>query len=70
MTMDEPSLPAGRRPARITKRFRLGGTAGPVEHLKIGCVDHHWLPRWPRPSPCPARPHPGSHPARARVSLS
>jgi hypothetical protein len=36
-------LPAVRRPARITERFRLGSTAGPVEHLKIGCVNHHWL---------------------------
>jgi hypothetical protein len=30
-------------PARITDRFRLGSTAGPVEHLKIGCVNNHWL---------------------------
>jgi hypothetical protein len=24
-------------------RFWLGGTAGPVEHLKTGCVNNHWL---------------------------
>jgi hypothetical protein len=30
-------------PARITERFSLGSTDGPVEHLKIGCVNHHWL---------------------------
>jgi hypothetical protein len=30
-------------PARITERFRLGSTAGPVEHVKIGCVNNHWL---------------------------
>jgi hypothetical protein len=29
--------------ARITERFRLGSTAGPVEHLKTGCVNNHWL---------------------------
>jgi hypothetical protein len=29
--------------ARITERFWLGGTAGPVEHLKTGCVNNHWL---------------------------
>jgi hypothetical protein len=30
-------------PARITERFRLGSTDGPVEHLKTGCVNNHWL---------------------------
>ena len=30
-------------PARITERFRLGSTGGPVEHLKTGCVNNHWL---------------------------
>jgi hypothetical protein len=29
--------------ARITERFWLASTAGPVEHLKIGCVNNHWL---------------------------
>lgn len=32
-----------RRPAQITERFRLGSTDGPVEHLKTGCVNNHWL---------------------------
>jgi hypothetical protein len=42
--MDE-SIPCPQcgAPAEITERFRLGSTAGPVEHLKIGCVNHHWL---------------------------
>ena len=30
-------------PARITERFWLGSTDGPVEHLKTGCVNNHWL---------------------------
>jgi hypothetical protein len=30
-------------PARITERFWLNSTDGPLEHLKIGCVNHHWL---------------------------
>jgi hypothetical protein len=30
-------------PARITERFSLGSTDGPVEHLKTGCVNQHWL---------------------------
>jgi hypothetical protein len=30
-------------PAQITERFRLGSTAGPVEHVRIGCVNNHWL---------------------------
>ena len=29
--------------ARITERFRLDSTAGPVEHVQIGCVNNHWL---------------------------
>jgi hypothetical protein len=30
-------------PARVTERFRLDSTGGPVEHLKTGCVNNHWL---------------------------
>jgi hypothetical protein len=30
-------------PAQITERFRLPSTAGPVEHVKTGCVNNHWL---------------------------
>jgi hypothetical protein len=30
-------------PARITERFWLDSTDGPLEHLKIGCVYNHWL---------------------------
>src|SRR5829696_8620874 len=42
--MDEPiPCPQCGAPARITERFRLGSTAGPVEHLKTGCVNNHWL---------------------------
>jgi hypothetical protein len=42
--MDEP-IPCPQRgaSAQITERFRLGSTAGPVEHLKTGCVNNHWL---------------------------
>jgi hypothetical protein len=42
--MDEPiPCPQCGAPARITERFRLGSTDGPVEHVKTGCVNHHWL---------------------------
>jgi hypothetical protein len=42
--MDEPiSCPQCGAPARITERFWFGSTAGPVEHLKTGCVNNHWL---------------------------
>ena len=42
--MDQPiPCPQCGAPARITERFSLGSTDGPVEHLKIGCVNHHWL---------------------------
>ena len=30
-------------PARVTERSRLGSTDGPVEHLRTGCVNNHWL---------------------------
>jgi hypothetical protein len=30
-------------PARITERFRLSSTDGPVEHVKTGCVNNHWF---------------------------
>jgi hypothetical protein len=29
--------------ARITERFWLDSTDGPVEHLKTSCVNHHWF---------------------------
>ena len=30
-------------PARITERFWLYSTDGPLQHLKTGCVNGHWL---------------------------
>jgi hypothetical protein len=30
-------------PAQITERFWLDSTDGPIEHLKTGCVNNHWL---------------------------
>jgi hypothetical protein len=30
-------------PAQITERFWLDSTDGPLEHLKTGCVNNHWL---------------------------
>jgi hypothetical protein len=42
--MDEPiPCPQCGAPARITERFWLASTDGPVEHLVTGCVNHHWL---------------------------
>ena len=37
-----PCLQCGMS-AQITERFWLGSTAGPVEHVRIGCVNNHWL---------------------------
>jgi hypothetical protein len=41
----QDSIPCPQRgaPARIIAWFRLGSTDGPVEHLKTGCVNSHWL---------------------------
>jgi hypothetical protein len=42
--MDETiPCPQCGAPAQITERFWLASTAGPVEHLKTSCVNHHWL---------------------------
>jgi hypothetical protein len=48
---EEPALhepipcPQRGAPAWITEQFSFGSTAGPVEHLKTGCVNS----RWPTP---------------------
>jgi hypothetical protein len=42
--MGEPIVcPQCGASARITERFWLASTDGPVEHLVTGCVNHHWL---------------------------
>jgi hypothetical protein len=42
--MHEPiACPQCGAPAWITERFSFGSTAGPVEHVKTGCVNNHWL---------------------------
>jgi hypothetical protein len=57
--MHEPiPCPQCGAPAQITERFRLGSTAGPVEHVKTGCVNNHWLTPWPRWSRGPGQPYP------------
>jgi hypothetical protein len=44
LVMDTPiPCPQCGAPAQITQRFRLTSTAGPVEHLKTGCINNHWL---------------------------
>jgi hypothetical protein len=30
-------------PAQIIDRFTLGGSPGPVEHVKIACLAGHWF---------------------------
>jgi len=68
-------------PARITERFWLGSTAGPVEHPKIGCVSHHWLtplaetlagaqPDHIPAAAQPAPPEPGSTETYSRSAMS
>jgi hypothetical protein len=42
--MHEPiACPQCGAPARITERFWLASTAGPVEHVKTGCEGGHWF---------------------------
>jgi hypothetical protein len=40
---DSIPCPQCGAPARITERFWLDSTDGPVEHLKIGCLSEHWF---------------------------
>ena len=40
---DSIPCPQCGAPARITERFWLDSTDGPVEHLKIGCRSTHWF---------------------------
>jgi hypothetical protein len=40
---DSLRCPQCGAPAQITERFWLDATAGPVEHLKTGCLSKHWL---------------------------
>jgi hypothetical protein len=44
-----PSPQCGLR-ARITERFWLDSTDGPIEHLKTGYLSKHWFTRGPRRS--------------------
>jgi hypothetical protein len=68
--MDEPiACPQCGAPAQITERFWLGSTAGPVEHLKTGCVNNHWLnPPAETLAGTQPDPHPGGRGAHARLS--
>jgi hypothetical protein len=47
---DSIPCPQFGAPVRITGRFWLDSTDGPVEHLKTGCVSKHWLTLEPRRS--------------------
>jgi hypothetical protein len=65
--MDAPiPCPQCGAPARITERFRLSSTAGPVEHVKTGCVNNHWLTPLAETLPCTKPdPTPAAQPAPA-----
>ena len=51
-------------PARITERFWLHSTGGPVEHLKLGCLSKHWF----TPRAETVRPEPVASPDRDLVA--
>jgi hypothetical protein len=64
--MDEPiPCPQCGAPARVTERFWLRSTAGPVEHLKTGCVNSHWLTP---PAETLAGARPATLPAAAQLT--
>ncbi|MPZ88164.1 MAG: hypothetical protein GEU81_08840 [Nitriliruptorales bacterium] len=37
------SCPACGSPAEIQSRFVLESTGGPIEHVKVACVQRHWF---------------------------
>jgi hypothetical protein len=41
--MEILSCPECGAPAEIEPRGSCGSTAGPVEHVKVICVRHHWF---------------------------
>jgi hypothetical protein len=41
--MDLTTCPDCGAPAEITDRFAIPSTDGPVEHVRVGCVDRHWF---------------------------
>jgi hypothetical protein len=41
--MELTSCPECGAPAEVTWRFCEEGTDGPVEHVKIRCVERHWF---------------------------
>jgi hypothetical protein len=53
-------------PAEIVDRFALGGTDGPVEHVKLMCLHRHWylLPATSLPTPAEPARAPGTEPVR------
>jgi hypothetical protein len=64
--MDQPiACPQCGAPARIIERFWLDSTDGPIEHLKTGCVNHHWLTP---PAETVAATVPVATPAAAQVA--
>jgi hypothetical protein len=68
--MEEPvPCPQCGAPTRITERFWLGSTAGPVEHLKTGCANNHWLTP-PAEMVTWARPAPAAQPASIQEPVS
>jgi hypothetical protein len=41
--MELVRCPQCESPAEIIDRFTLGGTGGPLEHVKTRCADGHWF---------------------------
>ena len=58
--------PTCRAPARIVDRWTWSSTSGPVEHVKTGCANQHWLTPLAQtlasaqPNPTPAATQPAS----------
>ncbi len=41
--MELTSCPECGAPAEVTWRFCEEGTDGPIEHVKLHCLDRHWF---------------------------
>ena len=60
--LDVVGCPQCGGPAEVVDRFDLESTDGPVAHVRLMCVQRHWMivpvERLPAPAAPPARPGP------------
>lgn len=67
--MELTTCPECDLPAEIVDRFALYSTHGPIEHVKVNCVNQHWFvvpAERLAVAETPRRPTPGLRPTAPR----